>query len=109
VLLEVNTSGEASKHGFQGPEVLAVAPLLPELKHVRVIGLMTMAPFQEPEACRREFRVLRNLREQLRASVSAPHTIEHLSMGMSNDFEVAVEEGATMIRLGTALFEGIVP
>jgi len=95
VLLEVNASGEASKQGFAPAEL----PSLSELKHVKARGLMTMAALQEPEACRPTFVRLRELRDQL--------GLEHLSMGMSNDFEIAIEEGATFIRLGTALFDGV--
>jgi PLP dependent protein len=97
--LEVNASGEATKQGFAPAELLELAPTLNELKHVEVSGLMTMAALQEPEACRPTFATMRKLRDQLR--------LEHLSMGMSNDFEIAVEEGATFIRLGTVLFEGV--
>ena len=99
VLLEVNASGEASKQGFAPSELASVVPTVHELKHVQVRGLMTMAALQEPAACRPTFVLLRNLRDQLR--------LEHLSMGMSNDFEIAIEEGATFIRLGTVLFEGM--
>jgi pyridoxal phosphate enzyme (YggS family) len=110
VLLEVNASGEASKHGFAPYELLNSQMLhsqLSDLKHVRIQGLMTMAALQDPEACRPTFRYLRNLRERLRSLVPPIHTLKHLSMGMSNDFEVAIEEGATIIRLGSVLFEGI--
>jgi uncharacterized pyridoxal phosphate-containing UPF0001 family protein len=69
---------------------------------------MTMAAYeQEPEKCRPTFAALRQLRERLRAELPPPHRLEHLSMGMSNDFEVAIEEGATLVRLGTVLFEGM--
>jgi pyridoxal phosphate enzyme (YggS family) len=108
VLLEVNASGEFSKHGF-APEALPIAlAQLPNLRQVRVRGLMTMAAFEEnPEKCRPTFARLRQLRDQLGDKIPAPHSLQHLSMGMSNDFPVAIEEGATMIRLGTALFDGI--
>jgi pyridoxal phosphate enzyme (YggS family) len=99
VLLEVNASGEASKQGFAPAELLGLAPFLGELTQVKVRGLMTMAALQEPEACRPTFVRLRDLRDQL--------GLEHLSMGMSNDFEIAIEEGATFIRLGTILFDGV--
>ncbi len=105
VLLEVNASGEASKHGFAPPEVLPLVPRLQTPRHVQVRGLMTMAALQEPEACRPAFRALRELRDQLRQEMG--DSVEHLSMGMSNDFEVAIEEGATLVRLGSVLFEGI--
>lgn len=107
VLLEVNASGEQSKHGFAPAEIMPLAPRLRQLRHLEVKGLMTMATLQEPEACRPTFASLRELRERLRRELNPPHTMEHLSMGMSNDFEVAVEEGATLIRLGTVLFENL--
>ena len=107
VLLEVNATGETSKHGFAPAEVLPLVPRLGALRHVQVRGLMTMAALQEPEACRPTFRALRELRDQLRQEFGAAHRVEHLSMGMSNDFEVAIEEGATLLRLGSVLFEDI--
>jgi pyridoxal phosphate enzyme (YggS family) len=107
VLLEVNASREASKHGFAPEEVPGLAPQISRFRHVHVRGLMTMAaPEDDPEKCRPTFAALRGLRDRLRAGLRPPHTMEHLSMGMSNDFEVAVEEGATLVRLGTVLFEG---
>src|SRR5438309_418965 len=84
-----------------------VHPRLNQLKHVRVDGLMTMAALQEPEACRPTFRALRELRDRLRGELEAVHPMSDLSMGMSNDFEVAIEEGATLVRLGSVLFEGV--
>ena len=108
VLLECNVSGEASKHGFAPTALPGVALQQTRLRWVHVRGLMTMAPYHaEPEQCRPTFAALRRLRDELRPQLTAPHAMEHLSMGMSNDFEVAVEEGATMIRLGTVLFEGV--
>jgi hypothetical protein len=107
VLLEVNASGEGSKQGFEPAEVLPLAPMLRALRHLRVEGLMTMAALQEPEACRPSFAFLRSLRDRLCSELGPPHAMEHLSMGMSNDFEVAVEEGATFVRLGSVLFQGL--
>jgi pyridoxal phosphate enzyme (YggS family) len=108
VLLEVNASGEASKHGFTPGEVPGLAPAIRALKHARVEGLMTMAAYEEdPARCRPTFAALRRLRDLLRELLGADHPLPHLSMGMSNDFEVAVEEGATLVRLGTVLFEGL--
>jgi pyridoxal phosphate enzyme (YggS family) len=95
VLLEVNASGEASKQGFAPAEL----PDLSALKQVKVRGLMTMAALQDPEACRPTFVRMREMRDQL--------GLTDLSMGMSNDFEIAIEEGATFIRLGTVLFDGV--
>lgn len=107
VMLEINASGETTKHGFAPADVPALVPMLRDLKRVRVCGLMTMAAYQEPEACRPTFATLRMLRDQLSANLSGLHDVRYLSMGMSNDFEVAIEEGATHIRLGTVLFEGV--
>jgi pyridoxal phosphate enzyme (YggS family) len=107
VLLEVNASGEASKQGFQPGDVPALVPILREIRNLEVRGLMTMAALQDAEACRPTFAALRDLRDQLRAELAGVHAVEHLSMGMSNDFEIAIEEGATFVRLGTVLFEGI--
>ena len=108
VLLEVNASGEASKHGF-APETMA--SLLPEFEKVRSLqirGLMTMAaPLDNPEECRPTFATLRALRDQLRDQFTPSHEFNDLSMGMTNDFEVAIEEGATYVRLGSVYFAGI--
>ncbi len=104
VLLEVNVSGEASKHGFAPGELDEVAPLLAALTGVRVRGLMTMAPFVEnAEQTRPVFGELRMLRDQLMQRHPQVDWRE-LSMGMTNDFEVAVEEGATIVRIGSAIF-----
>jgi PLP dependent protein len=108
VLLEVNASREASKHGFAPEELPALVPELQRLTRVRILGLMTMAAYaDDPEQCRPTFAEVRRLRDLLRERVAPPHQVEQLSMGMSNDFEVAVEEGATFVRLGTVLFEGL--
>jgi pyridoxal phosphate enzyme (YggS family) len=105
-LLEFNVSGEASKHGFAPEELDDIAAALPVLKYVRVDGLMTMAAYEDdPERTRPTFAALRELRDRLAAAMRRP--LPHLSMGMSNDFEIAIEEGATLVRLGTVLFEGI--
>jgi uncharacterized pyridoxal phosphate-containing UPF0001 family protein len=105
-LLEVNASREASKQGFAPEDVPGLAPRWAGLRWVQVSGLMTMAaPAEDPEQARPTFRLLRELRDRLR-----PHLGEGLlSMGMTNDFEVAVEEGATLVRIGSALFEGLDP
>ncbi len=109
VLLEVNASREANKQGFAPEEVSGLVPELAALKHVRVTGLMTMAALEEdPQRCRPTFAEVRALRDRLRDQVRPPHRLDELSMGMSNDFEVAVEEGATFVRIGSALFEGVV-
>lgn len=108
VLLEVNASGESNKHGFHPEEMGIIFPRLEGIKNVTVQGLMTMAAYEEnSEKCRPTFALLRHLENRFRSLIKAPHQLNHLSMGMSNDFAVAIEEGATMIRLGTILFEGI--
>jgi pyridoxal phosphate enzyme (YggS family) len=108
VLLEVNASGETGKHGFAPQEVPGLAAAVTQLRHVRVDGLMTMAAYEEdPQRCRPTFALLRELRDRLQRLLGGDHPLPHLSMGMSNDFEVAVEEGATVVRLGTVLFEGL--
>ena len=107
-LLEVNTSGERAKHGFALAEMPDLLPQLAPLNHARVLGLMTMAALsEEREDSRPAFATLRELRDRLRGAVPPPHDLRELSMGMSNDFETAVEEGATLVRIGTALFEGL--
>jgi pyridoxal phosphate enzyme (YggS family) len=107
VFLEFNASGEQQKLGFDPKDTGTLGAVLKELQHVQVKGLMTMAALQDAELCRPTFALLRGFRERLRSEIGPPHTFEHLSMGMSNDFEVAIEEGATMVRLGTVLFESL--
>ena len=106
VLIEVNASGEASKQGMPPPDLLALLPTLATLQNVHVRGLMTMAVYEEdPERCRPTFTLLRELRAKMRSQIDPRHPLDQLSMGMSNDFEIAIEEGATLIRLGSVLFE----
>lgn len=106
VLLEVNCSREDAKGGFPVESLPAVGDSLPSLAGVRVEGLMTMAAYDaDPASCRPTFAELRTLRDQLRTRTGLP--LPHLSMGMSNDYAVAVEEGATLIRPGSALFAGL--
>ncbi|MBM4444020.1 MAG: YggS family pyridoxal phosphate-dependent enzyme [Chloroflexi bacterium] len=97
ILIEVNVSGEASKYGFRPDEVGPATEQVARLHHLDVRGLMTVAPYtSRPEEVRPVFRKLRELRDAL--------GLEHLSMGMTDDFEVAIEEGATMVRIGRAIF-----
>jgi pyridoxal phosphate enzyme (YggS family) len=106
VLLEVNCSREAAKGGFSPEAVPALSDRLVSLAGVSVGGLMTMAAYAgDPQACRPAFAELRRLRDELRSRTGLG--LPHLSMGMSNDFEAAVEEGATFVRIGTTLFEGL--
>jgi len=105
VLLEVNTSGEASKFGFRPEDVKAAAEEIGVLDGVRVRGLMTVGPVVErPEDARPAFALLRNLADDVTKLGLPDVDMKILSMGMSGDFEVAVEEGATLIRVGTAIF-----
>jgi len=103
VLLQVNQGGEDTKSGVApaaAPELLQEFARLP---HLRVLGLMSMPPwFPDPEDARPFFRALRELRDRLRDLSGLP--LQELSMGMSGDFAVAVEEGATLVRVGTAIF-----
>ncbi len=103
LLLEVNVSGESSKFGFEPEAVPAALEAAVELGAPPIVGLMTMAPFaKDPEAARPHFRRLRELRDGWQDALG--WSLPELSMGMSGDFEVAIEEGATCIRLGTSLF-----
>jgi pyridoxal phosphate enzyme (YggS family) len=110
ILIEVNLSGEQAKHGFQVAELLTAWDDVQKLGRIRVDGLMTMAAYSpEPENARPAFAGLRELRDQLqtRSRGSASVDLKHLSMGMTGDFEVAIEEGATIVRIGSALWEGL--
>ncbi|NTU96456.1 MAG: YggS family pyridoxal phosphate-dependent enzyme [Chlorobiaceae bacterium] len=102
-LLEVNTSGEASKYGMHPGEVLPSFMALHRLPNITLRGLMTIAS-PEPESARQEFRALRKLLGELKTISPEPDSLTELSMGMSGDFEEAIAEGATMIRVGTAIF-----
>lgn len=105
VLLQVNVSAEESKHGFTPDEVERVLWDACEMPGVEVRGLMTMAPLSpRPEDSRPVFCELRELCERLQAMHIGPHDLTELSMGMTNDFAVAVEEGATIVRVGRAIF-----
>jgi pyridoxal phosphate enzyme (YggS family) len=106
ILVQVNTSGETSKYGVspeEAPEV--IGQMVRDLRGVEVRGLMTMAPRSEdPEDARWCFRRCRELQESLASSLPNGRRVNQLSMGMSQDFTVAVEEGATLIRIGSGLF-----
>ena len=105
VLIQVNTSRESSKSGVAPEDALAFAHALVEFPALHVKGLMTIGAFTEDETeIRRCFRELRRLRDEIQAANVKNIEMQHLSMGMTNDFEIAIEEGATMIRLGRVLF-----
>jgi pyridoxal phosphate enzyme (YggS family) len=110
VLLEVNVSGDATKHGFAAADIAPVLPSIAALENVSVRGLMCMAARDGDEAvARRNFAVLRELRDRLLRDRPENVSLDELSMGMSGDYEIAIEEGATIVRVGSALFEGLTP
>lgn len=103
VLLQANTSGEGTKGGFSRDELVEAIHEIVELPSLEVRGLMTMAPFTDDEAVvRSTFRRLREVHETLRST--SAYEADQLSMGMTNDYQIAIEEGSTMVRIGTALF-----
>jgi pyridoxal phosphate enzyme, YggS family len=103
ILLEVNLAGEASKYGYAPEQILADLPKINALSKLEIHGLMTIPPYTTDEnRLRPIFRRMRELKEQCEQILGAP--LPQLSMGMSGDFEIAIEEGATMVRVGTALF-----
>lgn len=105
ILLEVNISGEDSKYGISPGDLFREAEKIAGLSHVELRGLMTIAT-PDLDAVRGEYREMRRLFEKLQQQSTTPHLITELSMGMSQDFDIAIEEGATMIRVGTAIFGG---
>ena len=106
VMLQINCSQEDQKFGVAVGAATHLGELICTLDHLRLVGLMTMAPLaDDPEAARPSFVRLRELYEEMRNDKIGGDDFRHLSMGMSNDYTVAVEEGATILRIGTALFE----
>ena len=109
MLLEVNVSGESAKHGFAASELASALEHVAGLEHVVVEGLMCMAGLEgNLDDARREFVELRQLAEGHQANMPDNVRLTELSMGMSGDFEIAIEEGATMVRVGSLLFEGVI-
>ena len=105
VLIEVNVGGEATKSGTTAAAALELVRSVAALTHVRIKGLMTMPPFfDDPEAARPYFQELRELAATIEREAVPGVEMQELSMGMSGDFEVAIEEGATLVRVGTAIF-----
>ena len=103
VLLEVNVSGEGSKHGFTTETAVEAMEAFFDFPQLELHGLMTMAPFtRSPESARPFFQKLRAVKTDCESKLGA--SLPELSMGMSGDYEIAIEEGATMVRLGTCLF-----
>ena len=104
-LLQVNVSGETSKYGVDPSEIDHILQAIERLQSVKIIGLMTMAPyFDNPEKSRDCFKRLHAIYQELKARELQQVEMKILSMGMSNDFEIAVQEGSTMVRIGSALF-----
>lgn len=109
VLLEVNVSGDAAKHGFSADELPTLFEQLSPLPNLAVQGLMAMSGVEsDDDTVRREFAALRTQRDRLRQAWHGRFSLDELSMGMSGDFEAAIAEGATLVRIGSALFEGCV-
>jgi pyridoxal phosphate enzyme (YggS family) len=106
VCLQVNTSEEQSKHGWTPEQIVRDAESIAACRGVPIVGVMTMAALgTSGETARGSFVLLRQVRDRLRAATGLP--LDQLSMGMSSDFETAIEEGATLVRVGSALFEGV--
>ncbi len=107
-LFEVNISGDATKTGLPPEELERVLDRAATLRHVSIRGLMGMASLEGDDvAARSDFARLRELRDRLQTNVTSSSSFDELSMGMSGDFEIAIEEGATIVRLGSILFEGV--
>jgi len=106
ILIQVNVSGEETKFGINPENLLSLVKEILNLKNLNLKGLMTIAPIvKNPEDARPHFRTLRELKDKINAELILNPPLSVLSMGMSQDFEVAIEEGATMIRIGTAIFK----
>jgi len=105
ILIQVNLSGEATKSGTTTEEAISLVRQVALLENVRICGLMTMPPFfDDPDAARPYFRELRLLAEEISSHAIPGVAMQELSMGMSGDFEAAIEEGATLVRVGSAIF-----
>jgi len=107
LLVQVDIAGEATKHGAREDELASIFDAARGARSSRVVGLMIIPPaVDDPDAARPYFRALRDVRDRLLARGVDASMLQELSMGMSHDFEVAVEEGATLVRVGTAIFGG---
>lgn len=105
ILIQVKLSEEETKHGVLEEDLIPLIERINKLKNLKLEGLMTMPPyFEDPEKVRPYFKRLREIRDNINSSLVTHYPLLELSMGMSNDFEVAIEEGATMVRIGTAIF-----
>jgi len=107
ILIQVNTSQEASKFGLNPDGIVEIIKKISQLPNIHISGLMTIAPLVDnPGKTRPFFRQLRELRDRLNKSQVTSHKLQDLSMGMTNDYQVAIEEGANILRIGRAIFEG---
>lgn len=107
VLVQVNVSGEDTKYGLSPEELPGFLDLIQDMRGINVCGLMTIAPYEEdPERVRPVFKGLRLLRDEM-SRTRRQFNLCHLSMGMTNDFEIAIEEGATLVRVGSAIFSDL--
>jgi len=104
ILIEVNISGEETKSGIDPAAIIDLVRGISRMEGLRLKGLMTMPPFLEPEQVRPYFTALRRLRDRLRDEAIPGVELEELSMGMTSDYETAIEEGATIVRVGTGIF-----
>jgi len=107
-LIEVNISGDAAKHGFAPTEIAPALRQIAALSHLKIVGLMGMASREGGrDQAQQDFTALRELREKLQVDCPDEITLDELSMGMSHDFDLAIREGATKVRVGSTLFEGV--
>jgi len=105
VLIQIDLGGEETKTGIDPPKLPELLEALSDCERLRLLGLMTLPPyFEDPECARPYFKTLRELRDELKLQSHFGERAGELSMGMSHDFEIAIEEGATMVRVGTAIF-----
>jgi pyridoxal phosphate enzyme (YggS family) len=105
ILIQVKLSEENTKHGIKEEDLILLLETIKKLNNLKLEGLMTIPPyFKDPEKTRPYFKKLREIRDKINESLILDSPVHELSMGMSNDFEVAIEEGATMVRIGTAIF-----
>lgn len=105
ILIQVNVAEEDSKFGIKSMEIKEFIHKIEGLENVRILGLMTIAPYEEnPEDVRKYFRILKSIFDEIKAKNLPGVDMQYLSMGMTNDFEVAIEEGSTMVRIGTGIF-----
>lgn len=106
ILIELNISGEETKYGVKPDDVIEIIKKVSVYKSVKVLGLMTMAPFyNDPEMTRPIFRKLKSISENIKKENISNVEIKYLSMGMTNDYIIAIEEGSNMVRIGTAIFK----